>query len=102
MIRAIGNAYATLMPRGRYPAVVLFITLRPHDVDVNVHPMKAEVRFRRGGSMFETIYRVLRDRLPNQTAPVVAPAAAVEPVIAQPNRVRGRGARRLRYRRRRG
>ena len=81
MIRAIGNAYATLMPRGRYPAVALFITLRPHDVDVNVHPMKAEVRFRRGGSIFETIYRVLRDRLADQTAPVVEPAAAVEPVI---------------------
>jgi len=81
MIRAIGNAYATLVPRGRYPAVALFITLRPHDVDVNVHPMKAEVRFRRGGSIFETIYRVLRDRLADQTAPMVAPAAAVEPVI---------------------
>ncbi len=75
MIRAIGNAYATLLPRGRYPAVVLFITLRAEDVDVNVHPMKAEVRFRRGGAVFETIYRVLRDRLANQTAPDF-PAAA--------------------------
>jgi DNA mismatch repair protein MutL len=67
MIRAITNAYATLMPRGRYPAVVLFIGLRPHDVDVNVHPMKAEVRFRRAGTVFETIYRVLRQRLADQT-----------------------------------
>ena len=75
MIRAIGNAYATLLPRGRYPAAVLFITLRAEDVDVNVHPMKAEVRFRRGGAVFETIYRVLRDRLANQTAPDF-PAAA--------------------------
>ncbi len=94
MIRAIGNAYATLLPRGRYPAVVLFITLRPEDVDVNVHPMKAEVRFRRGGAVFETIYRVLRDRLANQTAPdlpmtaappaqvvaAVTPSAAVETI----------------------
>ena len=96
MIRAIGNAYATLVPRGRYPAVALFITLRPHDVDVNVHPMKAEVRFRRGGSIFETIYRVLRDRLADQTAATVAaPGAAVEPVILERTGVRGR-ARRLR------
>jgi len=91
MIRAIGNAYATLLPRGRYPAAVLFITLRPEDVDVNVHPMKAEVRFRRGGAVFETIYRVLRDRLANQTAPdfpAAAPpvqtAAAVTPSGSQP------------------
>ncbi|MGO9060037.1 MAG: DNA mismatch repair endonuclease MutL, partial [Candidatus Binataceae bacterium] len=83
MIRAIGNAYATLVPRGRYPAVALFITMRPHDVDVNVHPMKAEVRFRRGGSIFETIYRVLRDRLADQTAATVtAPGAADEPVTS--------------------
>jgi len=81
MIRAISNAYATLIPRGRYPAVVLFITLRPHDVDVNVHPMKAEVRFRRGGAVFENIYRVLRDRLSDQTASgtaAIAPAIAVQ------------------------
>ena len=77
MIRAIGNAYATLLPRGRYPAVVLFIGLRPQEVDVNVHPMKAEVRFRRGGAVFEAIYRVLRGRLADQAAPdVAAPAPA--------------------------
>jgi DNA mismatch repair protein MutL len=79
MIRAIGNAYATLLPRGRYPAVVLFITLRHQDVDVNVHPMKAEVRFRRGGAVFETIYRVLRGRLADQAAePAPIPAAPAE------------------------
>jgi DNA mismatch repair protein MutL len=87
MIRAISNAYATLIPRGRYPAVVLFIKLRPHDVDVNVHPMKAEVRFRRGGAVFENIYRVLRDRLADQTASGASATAAValapEPVPAE-------------------
>jgi DNA mismatch repair protein MutL len=77
MIRAITNAYATLMPRGRYPAVAVFIAIRPQDVDVNVHPMKAEVRFRRGGAVFETIYRILRDRLANQTADGTAAPAAV-------------------------
>ena len=82
MIRAIGNAYATLLPRGRYPAVVLFLKLRPQEVDVNVHPMKAEVRFRRGGAVFETVYGVLRDRLANQTAtgaaaPMQASSAAL-------------------------
>ncbi len=46
LMRAISQAYATLLPRGRYPAVVLFIELRPDEVDVNVHPMKTEVRFR--------------------------------------------------------
>jgi DNA mismatch repair protein MutL len=92
LIRAITNAYATLMPRGRYPAVVLFITLRPQDVDVNVHPMKSEVRFRRGGAVFELIYRMLRERLANQTvgesaAPELSeppPMPAPEPRFALP------------------
>jgi len=67
VMRAISNAYATLLPRGRYPAAVIFLTLRHQDVDVNVHPMKAEVRFRRGAAVFEAVYRVLRARLANQT-----------------------------------
>ncbi len=82
MIRAIGNAYATLLPRGRYPATALFIALRPQEVDVNVHPMKAEVRFRRGGAVFEAIYRVLRDRLANQSA--VPAAAGITPSTSAP------------------
>ncbi|HLH75810.1 MAG TPA: DNA mismatch repair endonuclease MutL [Candidatus Binataceae bacterium] len=63
LLRAIGNAYATLVPKGRYPAAALFLTVRPQEVDVNVHPMKAEVRFRNAGALFETVYGILRQRL---------------------------------------
>ena len=88
LIRAITNAYATLLPRGRYPAVVVFITMRPQEVDVNVHPMKAEVRFRHGGAVFESLYRVLRARLADQTAiedgPLVIAQAAPLPQSPRP------------------
>ncbi|MGH7864558.1 MAG: DNA mismatch repair endonuclease MutL, partial [Candidatus Binataceae bacterium] len=69
LTRAIMQAYQTLLPRGRHPAVVLFIGIRPEEVDVNVHPMKTEVRFRNGGAIFEATYRALRDRLADQTTP---------------------------------
>jgi DNA mismatch repair protein MutL len=65
--RAIAQAYQTLLPRGRHPAAVLFLELRLEDVDVNVHPMKTEVRFRRAGDVFELTYRALRARLADQT-----------------------------------
>ena len=45
MRRAVTQAYAGIVPKDRYPVVVLRVTIPPHDVDVNVHPAKTEVRF---------------------------------------------------------
>ena len=74
LARAVAQAYATLIPRGRHPAAVLFLTIRPEDIDVNVHPMKTEVRFRRSGAVFELVYGALRARLADQTAATYPPA----------------------------
>lgn len=43
---AIKASYQGLVPAGRHPMVVLYLELDPYDVDVNVHPTKAEVRFK--------------------------------------------------------
>jgi DNA mismatch repair protein MutL len=68
LARAIAQAYATLIPRGRHPAVALFVELGAAEVDVNVHPMKTEVRFRHAGALFELVYHALRARLSDQSA----------------------------------
>ena len=50
---AISQAYATLMPKGKFPAFVLFIDIHPEKVDVNVHPRKTEVRFHSPSEIFQ-------------------------------------------------
>lgn len=54
------KAYNTLLMVGRYPVVVLFISLPTEQVDVNVHPSKAEVRFRNSDQVFSTLQRAIK------------------------------------------
>ncbi len=60
---ALVQAYHTLLMVGRYPLAVLFINLPPEVVDVNVHPAKAEVRFRDADAVFRGVQRAARRAL---------------------------------------
>jgi DNA mismatch repair protein MutL len=56
-------AYQGLMPRGRHPVVVTYLTMPPEQVDVNVHPAKTEVRFRDPGKVYALLLASLRQGL---------------------------------------
>jgi DNA mismatch repair protein MutL len=60
---AMLQAYHTLLMVGRFPMGVLFLELPSEQVDVNVHPTKAEVRFRDAGSLFSGVQRAVRRAL---------------------------------------
>jgi DNA mismatch repair protein MutL len=60
---AIIQAYHTLLMVGRYPLAVLFIDMPPELVDVNVHPTKAEVRFRQASMVFRAVQRAVHSAL---------------------------------------
>ncbi|WP_119388935.1 DNA mismatch repair endonuclease MutL [Taklimakanibacter lacteus] len=60
---AIRGAYADLLTRGRFPAVCLFIECPSAFVDVNVHPAKAEVRFRDSALVRGAIVSSIREAL---------------------------------------
>lgn len=60
---AVMHAYQTFIMVGRYPISILFIQLEPEEVDVNVHPAKAEVRFRKPDQIFSLMQRAVRRAL---------------------------------------
>jgi DNA mismatch repair protein MutL len=72
---ALLQAYHTLLMVGRYPMTALFLEMRPEDVDVNVHPAKAEVRFRSPDRIFSFVQRSARKALlAYSPVPNVAPS----------------------------
>jgi DNA mismatch repair protein MutL len=68
---AIFRAYEDTMPKGRFPLIFLNIELPPEEIDVNVHPAKREIRFRRPQPVFDSIAREIGKVLhpPTQAQP---------------------------------
>ena len=81
---ALRGAYAEALPRGAWPVAFLFLELDPHEVDVNVHPAKREVRFRDGLGVQSALMEMLGAVLRGGRAPVKAtPAVPAEPPAVQ-------------------
>ncbi len=59
--QAVVQAYHTFLPVGRAPVAVLNIEIDPSEVDVNVHPTKAEVKFRDPRALFSAVQRAVRE-----------------------------------------
>ncbi|MCX7820621.1 MAG: DNA mismatch repair endonuclease MutL [Brevinematales bacterium] len=59
----INSVYEGIIPKGYYPAVFIYLTINPEDVDVNVHPMKKEVRFKDDQKITKMIKEVMENSL---------------------------------------
>ncbi len=83
LLGAVLGAYRGLLPRGRFPVLVLYLELPPGDVDHNVHPTKSEVRFVRARQVYrfvaDALGRSLRGANAGEFLPDAGPATAPPP-----------------------
>ena len=75
---AVEEAYSGMLQTGRFPIAIVDLRLPPEEVDVNVHPAKAEVRLRNERQVFTLVQRPIRAAL-SGLSPVGAEAAAAWP-----------------------
>lgn len=79
--QAVVQAYHTFLPVGRFPVAVLNIEIDPAQVDVNVHPTKAEVKFQEPRLIFKAVQRAVREAVV-AAAPVPSYGTHVAPSTA--------------------
>jgi DNA mismatch repair protein MutL len=79
--RALSDGYRAILPSGSYPAALLFLEIPLEEVDVNVHPAKTEVRFRRAAAVADAVREAVRAALSNAgyTRSVEAVHQTIEP-----------------------
>ena len=80
--RSLSEGYRSILPHGVYPAALLFIETPLEEVDVNVHPAKTEVRFRRQAAVADAVREAVKSALastgyaPPPEQPLIATATA--------------------------
>lgn len=77
------EGYRSVLPHGVYPVAFLFLELPLEEIDVNVHPAKTEVRFRRGEAVKDAIAEAVRSALAN--AGITGDAVAESVACSEPD-----------------
>lgn len=81
ILHAVSEAYRNVIPPTSYPVVLLFLEMPPHEVDVNVHPAKTEVRFRQQTHVHDFV----RDSIRNTLAKARPAAQFLSAITATPH-----------------
>ena len=98
LLAAVREGFKGFLEPRLHGAVVLHLDIDPHDVDVNVHPTKSEVRFRRDGEVFSLVSAAVAATVAEHsgdfsllTAQDAAQLAQARPTLAEPGAIRPGG-----------
>lgn len=63
ILQAIKEGYKNRLLEGYFPFSIVFLTIPPHEVDVNVHPTKREIKFEKEKEVYEFVLRAIKEAL---------------------------------------
>ena len=78
IIKAVDNAYHSIIPKAGFPLVVLRIEVPQRTIDVNVHPQKTEMKFEDEGLIFKAVYKSVLDAIRPDGQSLSQVAASIE------------------------
>ncbi|MDR2192527.1 MAG: DNA mismatch repair endonuclease MutL [Endomicrobium sp.] len=94
LIACVYQAYRETIPRDRHPGILIYISIDPQDIDVNIHPAKREIKFADESAIFDLLYKALRGALTTHAHPHLMRdehiSPSVLPVIADKYEVSAR------------
>jgi len=96
LARAVAMAFGSVLDPGRYPLGIVWLDVASDEVDVNVHPQKAEVRFARGRELYDDVTRAIAARLAEAfrspgSSPSFLESRAVSALFPSPSTARDPG-----------
>lgn len=83
-IKAIDMAYRNAIPNGKYPFVVLKLTIPPEDIDINVHPTKREVKYKNTNQIFNFIRNAVEQGIADRKPTTANVVQFSDPQYTQP------------------
>ncbi|MCL2335032.1 MAG: DNA mismatch repair endonuclease MutL, partial [Endomicrobia bacterium] len=71
LIHCVYNAYKESIPHDKHPGVLLYITIDPAEIDVNIHPAKREIKFSDEGAVYDVVFKALKNALTSHEHPSI-------------------------------
>ncbi|MCL2144880.1 MAG: DNA mismatch repair endonuclease MutL [Endomicrobia bacterium] len=71
LMHSIYQAYKGSIPHDKYPGILIYITIEPSDIDVNIHPTKREIKFANEGEIYDMIFKALKNALTSHSYPTL-------------------------------